>query len=190
MYPQFEWAPEGMELPERGHLSVEASFPMEPSAQDAVLNDGWWTHGRMPAPFHPVGGHLLEIVGDNRRGGAYLAAASLMHAFGYDLNAQMKDVSITSFIFVDRVDFYVDVAEDGRLLLYLSFDIQEGKENRIAVVNLRAGLNEAFDMWRKALAEEHDLTLEGGDRWEGAKLVFEFSSPEANSALRALLKKN
>jgi hypothetical protein len=187
LYTQFQWAPGGMKLQERGRLMLEASYPMEANAKDAVLYDGWWTHERVPSPFKPEGGHLLEVVGDNRRGGAYLAAASLLQVFGYDLNAQMEDVSITSFVFVERADFHVDRTEDDQLRLYLSFDIQEGKERRIAVISLETGLNTAFEAWQKALAEHHNLKLEGGSHWEGSKLVFGFTLPEAGRALKTLL---
>jgi hypothetical protein len=55
------------------------------------------------------------------------------------------------------------------------------------VISLETGLNTAFEAWQKALAEHHNLKLEGGSHWEGSKLVFGFTLPEAGRALKTLL---
>ena len=101
---------------------MHGTVPMEPEAHEAA----WylWKQSFKPAPLRLEGGHFIEVVMDNRDGGAYLSVASILHAFDIKPNEAETDISLSSLKFVTQSRMHADILNDGSLTMYLSITIK------------------------------------------------------------------
>lgn len=182
--PEIQWAPEGLTERDPGVFSVSGTVPMEPQAQEAAYY--LWKQSFKPAiPLQ--GTHFIEVVMDNRDGGAYLAVASILHAFDIDLDESETDISLSSLKFVTKARMYVDLTPSDILLCRLAIEIRPDAVNRLGVINLKVGIDELMTEWGETLSNEHGLTLEGKSEWNDNVILFNYRLKGAGKALQLAL---
>ena len=76
-----------MRREQRGALLLTGTIPMDPEANEHA----WvhWNHSRTLAPLPFRGGHLIELIMDNRSGGAYAVLVTLLAE--YDIKNEEID---------------------------------------------------------------------------------------------------
>ena len=184
-YPEIVWSDKGVVRTERGVLLYDASVVMEAEAKEAA----WyvWKHGIQPRPLPLEGNHLVEIVFDNRDGGAYLAVASLLHAYGFNLDEEEEDIGLTSLQFVRNARVTVDLVSDDTVAIRFTLDVVPGTRHRIAVINMKVGLGKVFDRAVERAWDRHGLTLSGDSEWKGDTLEFDYRLRPADRFIERVL---
>ncbi|MCH7959728.1 MAG: hypothetical protein IID08_06340 [Candidatus Hydrogenedentes bacterium] len=184
-YPEIAWSEQGVIRAERGVLLHDASVVMEAEAKEAA----WyvWKHGFEPRPLPLEGNHLIEVVFDNRDGGAYLAVASLLNAYGFNLDEEEEDIGLTSLQFVRSARLEIDFVADDAVAIRFSLDVVPGTRNRMAVVNMKVGLDRVFTEAGERAQERHDLTLSGDSEWKGDTLEFDYRLRPADRFIEQIL---
>ena len=180
--PEIQWAPEGLIERGPGVFSVSGSVPMEPEAQEAA----WylWNQSFKPSAIPFQGAHFIEVVMDNRDGGAYLAVASILHAFDIDLDEGETDISLSSLKFVTKARMSIDVTPTDLLLFRLAIEVRPDAVNRLGVINLKVGIEELLAEWSERLFTEHEIVLEGKNEWNENVMLFQYRLKGASKALR------
>ncbi len=180
--PEIQWAPEGVVERGPGVLSASGTVPMEPEAQEAA----WylWKQSFKPAAIPFQGAHFIEVVMDNRDGGAYLAVASILHAFDIVLDEGETDISLSSLKFVTKARMSIDVAPPDFLVFRLAIEIRPDAVNRLGVINLKVGIDELLTGWGETLLAEHEIPFEGKSDWDENVMLFHYRLKGASKALR------
>lgn len=175
---------DGVQAPRRGAITLDGWFPLEKNAGDA-LYDRFMAD---PAPDLPGmdGSHLLELRADNRNGAAYVVFASLLQAFEIKLGEREEKISLTSFRFVEQVVITADVVLGDSIGIVCEMNIEPGQKNKLAVTNLKAGLDELFERMGDQLQRDHGLTLTGQSEWRGDTMVFTYRLDDVPALLQAL----
>ena len=143
-----------------------------------------WKQSFKPAAIPFQGAHFIEVVMDNRDGGAYLAVASILHAFDIDLNESETDISLSSLKFVTKARMSIDVTPTDLLLFRLAIEVRPDAVNRLGVINLKVGIEELFTQWSETLLTEHEITVEGKSDWNENVMLFHYRLNGASKALR------
>lgn len=187
LVPKIQWAAEGLVQRSPGVLTARGSVQMEPEAEEAA----WflWKQSFKAAAVPVEGGHFIEIVMDNRDGGAYLAVASLLQAFEIELDATETDISLSSLKFVLKARMHVDLTPGDTLLLSFTIEVRPDAVNRLGVINLKVGIDELFALWGETLKREHDITLVGESEWEGNVMEFRYRIGNARKMIQLAINR-
>ena len=183
-FPEIQWSSEGMKAESRGALTLTGSFAVDASAQEEAFYR--WRRTLVETPVALEGGHLLEAVADNREGGAYVVVASLMKLYDYDLEAEAEDVSLASFQFVTQARLTVDRVGDDALHMRLAMPVIEEFKDRVAVLNLRAFLDDVLQQGTEDFERYHGMRFVGESRWEGSTMVFEYELGEMRKLIELI----
>jgi len=184
-FERIDWAADGVTKTAAGAFTVGGTVPMEDEAQETA----WylWKQSFKPAPMPVEGGHLVEVVMDNRDGGAYLAVASLLHALDMEPDPVETDISLSSLKFVTESHLFADVLQHGELRTILSIEIKPEAVKRLGVLNLKGGIDELMQAWAERLQERHEIGLTGSSRWDDNVMVFEYHFDSFDKVWRAAL---
>lgn len=161
--PQINWTSNGLELHGRGVLFAEGDIPI-PSAVEPELLEIWPTRSQ-EAPAAIRGGHLAELVIDNRNGDILALAAAVATASGENwerMRAQdMADmvVNIIESIYVVRLT--ADLRDRDTAVFSLRIDMEEASGPGLQF--LISGM--AAPWLRDMLKNEHNLILAGDLHW-------------------------
>ena len=187
LVPKVQWASEGLVRQSSGVLTARGTVPMEPEAQEAA----WflWNQSFKAAPVPVEGGHFIEIVMDNRDGGAYLAVASLLQAFDIEMDKTQTDISLSSLKFILKARMHVDVTSGDTLMLSFTIVVRPEAVNRLGVINLKVGIDELFTRWGETLASKHDITLVGQSEWEENVMEFRYRISDARKMIRLAINR-
>jgi len=176
-----DWADEGVAATEPGLLRLRGTIAMEPDAEDAFWYT--WNQSFRPPPLALENGHFVEVVLDNRRGAAYLAFASLLAAFDIELDAKYQDISLSSLQFVEAVRLTIDPTPSGALGIRMTMAIAPDAIDRLGVVNMKVGIEDAFAELGARL-DRQGLTLRGAGEWTDTGIVYEYRLDDAKKAIR------
>ena len=187
-FPEISWGPAGVVLERRGAISLDGDIPMEPEAREAVWYS--WNQSFERTPLELDGGHAFEILADNRSGGAYLAVASLLEAFDYELNEDEQKISLSSLKFVVQARASVDLLDDGAAMIVLSLEIAPEAVERVGIVNLKVGIDEGFDTWTANLDEQHGIDLTGASAWKDNVIEWRYTLDRAADVARLAIEGN
>ena len=168
-----------------GRLRTRGAAPMDEETHEKVWYT--WGDGGIGKTLEIEGNHLIEIVGDNRDGDAYLAAASLMKAYDFELNEEEQKISFPSFQFVTNLRLTADRTDADEVALRLTMDVIPEMRDRVAVVNLKVGLDELIAQLAKHLADEHGFSMVGESRWEESTIVWEYTIDDFGRFIELLL---
>lgn len=166
------WSSDSLVLERRGLLRLTGGVDMEPQSREAAWYE--WTHSADRTALPLEGGHLLEVVADNREGDAYVAASSLMDALDFKLEERASDISFTSFQFVTSMRLTADLDGAGDLNLRLTMEVIPETKDRIAVINLKVALEKSFTSISETWKKDHDLTFEGASEWQDNVVVYNY----------------
>lgn len=174
----------GFQAPRRGAVTLNGWFPLEQSAGTDLAEE----FAANPAPPLPPmdGSHVFELHADNRNGAAYLIFASILHAFDIELSETEEKISLTSFKFVDAIALTVDLVFGDSIGIVCEMDIEPGQKDKLAVANLKAGLDELFERLGGDWNRKYGLTLTGQSEWHGDTLVFTYRVDDVPALLKAL----
>ncbi len=180
--PEIRWAQEGVVEGGPGVLSASGTVPMEAEAQEAA----WylWKQSVKPGAIPFQGAHFIEVVMDNRDGGAYLAVASILHAFDIVLDESETDISLSSLKFVIKARLSIDVTPTDLLVFRLTIEVRPEAVNRLGVINLKVGIDELLAEVSKTLLKEHEIAFEGESAWNENVMIFRYRLKGASKALR------
>ncbi len=184
--PEIQWAEAGIVTETPGVLQAQGAVAMETEAQEAA----WylWKQSFKPAPLPFKGQHFIEVVMDNRDGGAYLAVASLLHAFGIKLDEDQTDISLSSLKFVTESRMLVDIAPEDILVLRLSIEIRPDAVNRLGVINFKVGITELIVGWGEMLTTEYALPFEGESSWDENVMHFNYRVKGATKVMQIAME--
>lgn len=185
-YPEFAWAPERLVRRGRGAVTLDAHVAMDPDALDAVWRI--WSPGDPLAPLPVDGRHLVEVVFDNRDGGAYLVVASLLSAYGIELGEEEESFSLTSLQFVTNARIELDLVRDDTLAIRVALDVPPEARHRMAVLNMKEAMDRGFESWGGRLKREYGLELTGSGTWRRNLLEYEFRLRPFDRAIDLLLE--
>lgn len=181
---QFAFDVEGFQTPRRGAVTVNGWFPLEKSSGDQLFKE--FEKNPVPVLQAMDGDHLLELRANNSNSAAYLVFASLLFAFDIDLDAQEEQISLTSFQYVEQISLTADVVLGDSVGFVCEMDIEPGQKNKIAIVNLKAGLEELLERVGKDIKKKHGLELTGQTEWHGDTLVFTYRLDDVPGLLKML----
>lgn len=181
---EFAFDVNGVQAPKRGAVTLDGWFPMEKNAADQLFKE--FSANRTPATRDMDGTHLLEARADNSNGAAYLVFAALLHAFNIDLSEQEEKISLTSFKFVDEVAITANVISGNSLGIVCEMEIERGQKDKLAIANLKGGLDKFFTRFGRDLNADHGLTFTGQSEWHGDTLVFTYRLDDVPTLLKAL----
>ena len=156
-----------------GKLRARGAAPMDQETHEKVWYT--WGGGGIGTALEIEGDHLIEVVGDNRDGDAYLAAASLMAAYEFELDEETQKISFPSFQFVTNLRLTADRTDADEVALRLTMEVIPDMRDRVAVVNLKVGVDELVGQLAEHLAKEHGLSMVGESHWEENTMVWEYT---------------
>lgn len=181
---QFAFDVDGVRAPRRGALTLAGWFPMERNAGEQIAQE--FDSDPAPPLQNMDGGHLVEVHAENRNGAAYLVFASLLYAFDIDLDETEEKISLTSFRFVDQIVLTADVVLGDSIGIVCEMDIEPGQKNKLAVTNLKAGLEALLERLGEEWNRRHGLTVTGQSEWRGDTLVFTYRLDDVPALLKAI----
>ncbi len=184
--PRIQWAEAGIVADTAGVLQAHGAVAMETEAQEAA----WylWKQSFKPAPLPFRGQHFIEVVMDNRDGGAYLAVASLLHAFDIKLDKDQTDISLSSLKFVTESRMLVDITPEDVLVLRLSIEVRPDAVNRLGVINFKVGITELIVGWGEMLTTEYALPFEGESSWDENVMHFDYRVKGATKVMELAME--
>lgn len=191
-FPEIAWAEAGFVLRERGQLALLGEVPMDPAAKE----EAWmrWGSALVQSPPKLEGGHFIEAVADNREGKAWLIMASLMKAYDYNLDEHAKEVadgvSLASFMFLTEIRMVVDLVGADSARLRLTMDVIPEHRHKLAVINVKAFLDDVFENLSTNFEQYHQIPFEGESRWEEARLIFEYELGGVRETLELIANGN
>lgn len=168
-----------------GKLRARGAAPMDQETHEKVWYT--WGGGGIGTALEIEGDHLIEVVGDNRDGDAYLAAASLMKAYDFELDEETQKISFPSFQFVTNLRLTADRTDADEVALRLAMEVIPEMRDRVAVVNLKVGVDELVEQLAEHLAQEHGLSMVGGSRWEENAMVWEYTIDDFSKFIELLM---
>jgi len=164
-----------------GLLIADGTIPLDPDAEESF---GYmWDQGMPPPPLVPEGGHFIEALFDNRRGHAYLAFASFVRAYDIDLAENQHEIELASLQFVREARFTMDFSPPDSFEIRFVLDIMPDAIDRLGVVNLKVGIEEALTTVSREWKQEFGISLAGESRWEGNTIVYEYELESARDWL-------
>lgn len=170
---RINWKPDEMTSPRRGLLLATGSVESDADALDQVFlqwgDSGLLTHKSIS------GGHLWELLFDNRAGKAYLSMASMMTAFDYKFTEKNMNILLSSIQFVTTLRAYADVSEDDVMTIAIDVDIIPSARNRVGVLNMKGAIDEGFAELGKRLAENNGIRIEGESNWNDMTIEFRYT---------------
>ena len=184
---EITWTESGVHSPHNGLVVLNGSVAAEREALDAVFFQ--WGERRSPSPLAVTGDHFFEMVFDNRSGQAYLAMASLMSAFDFELDPNDTDITLSSFQFVITARIFVDVIEEDVFEVAMDFEMEPSARDRLGVINLRGGIDEAFSELGKRMERDHGVTISGESDWNENVIEFRYRIDSASGFLDGVRKK-
>lgn len=183
--PEIRWANPPLVQPEPGVLSTEGWVPTDPEAEEAYWYT--WNQSLTPPPLQIEGGHVAELLMDNRNGQAYVVAASLLRAYDIDLDSQQHDISLSSLQFVEIARMTLDFAPPDVFLLNLDLDIRPDATERLGVINLKVAIEDGFnnlgERWKR-----QGIDFSGETRWDGTTIVYRYRLEPALKATQLALR--
>lgn len=164
-----------------GLLIADGTIRLDPDAEESF---GYmWDQGMALPPLTFEGGHFVEAVFDNRRGHAYLAFASFVQAYDIDLAENQHEIELASLQFVREARFTMDFLPPDAFDLRFVLDIAPDAIDRLGVVNLKVGIEDAFANLAGEWDQKFGIALSGEGRWEGNTIVYEYELESAREWL-------
>lgn len=185
---EISWTDDAVHTSQFGLVTLDGHVVPDDEAIEAVFYQ--WGDGRILIPLTVTGDHFFELVFDNRSGQAYLAMASLMAAFDFDLDAQETDITLSSFQFVITMRLFVDVVEGDVFEVAMDVDIEPAARNRIGVINLKGGVDELFSELDKKLQKERGITITGDSSWNETTIEYRYRISPATEFVNYMLDRD
>lgn len=185
--PGVTFAPEGLELPERGNLQLRCTLPV-PESVEAVIAENW-KQATATEPLLPEGTHHLEIILDNRNGDLLSFASALVNANGGDWDTIFADNSQQFMPFLPGM-------HDVRIGLSL-VDLNSAKGQLRIDATAESGGGLAFVLgmgWAFAVGKaktDYGLEITGEPKWveEKEAIIADFQIKGLEPHLRKLAAK-
>lgn len=174
---RIDWSPTTPQQPEDGLVYGDGTFPAAPEALDAVFLQ--WGNNRGLKPLTASDKPFVEFIFDNRQGKAYLAMASLMSAFDYEFDRQETNITLSSFQFVIVMRARLNIVKEDVLDIEIDIDIEPVARNRVGVINIKGGIDEAFSELGERLKREHGITVSGESAWNEMTIEFRYKIDQA-----------
>lgn len=191
------WGPAALQHEKRGALSLAGTVPLVENPLEAA-EFGWVEPNRLTTlPLER--GHLVEAVIDNRDGGAYMAIASLLAAYGVEPDESIQEISVSSFQFVRSIRL---TADNERMLKKNDFGATEGlrirmvveivpeARDRLGALNLKAALGKAFERQGEDFDRRHGLSFTGSNDWNDNVIEYEYRLEDLPKAVSLALHGN
>lgn len=162
---QLEWERPVLKMPERGVLEAVARLPIPDGLESRLLED--WTHDSEGESLKVEGGHLAELVLDNRNGEAFTLAGALMQASGEDWRARFDEqgavLAMSVLPMIHDVRLYADLTAQDTLRIHVRANADP---NAATALNLFAGYTLPA---MKQEAANQGMKLEGEAMWNDAE---------------------
>ncbi|MFP6582364.1 MAG: hypothetical protein VCD00_07380 [Candidatus Hydrogenedentota bacterium] len=176
---RIDWSPTTPQHPEDGLLYGDGTFPAASEALDAVFLQ--WGNSRALKPLTASDKPFVEFIFDNRQGKAYLAMASLMAAFDYEFDRQETNITLSSFQFVIVMRARLNIVKEDVLDIEIDIDIEPIARNRVGVINIKGGIDEAFSELGERLKRDHGITVSGESTWNEMTIEFRYQIDQAGA---------
>ncbi len=159
------WDTPLFKMPERGALQATAHLPIPDGLESRLLED--WTHDIAGEPLKVEGGHLAEVVLDNRNGEIFTLLGAMIKANGGDWRAQLLEqgaVLVMSILpMIHDVRLNADLTAPDTLRIRLRTDADP---NAATALNLFAGFS--LPALKEAAAFK-GMKLDGSATWSDAE---------------------
>jgi len=131
--------------------------------------------------------HFIEGLFDNRIGSGYLAMASLLKAFGIELDENKQNISLSSFQFVLSTRLAIDVLNDNSVKFRMVIEVLPEAKQRLAVINLKVGLDDVFETYRHTLKSDYGITMTGGSEQTNHVIEYKYRIENAVKLVEIIL---
>ena len=149
-----QWATTGLTQKKPGVLTMEGVGKIPAEVKDIVTTQ--WANAKVDQPLKAEGGHLFEVVLDNRDGGALTAITSILSAKEIPLD-RMKSKSFMDIIAsIAEMRVSTDLTSDDGLGILLTINFKEGT-SPLSVLSLK----QLFDMGFGFVKGSGRVQLEG-----------------------------
>ena len=181
---QISWTSNGFELPERGSLSARGTLTV-PETVESELFERWPTRVR-ETPAAVQGGHLLELVIDNRNGDILALAAAGVSASGQDWatfrKSQEAEMAMGVIQAIEVARITADLVDPDSAAFDLRIEADE--KGGPGLQFLLSGL--AIPFATDYLKNEMGLALTGDLKWNAAEKAI--TGRYTLSGLKAVLR--
>ncbi|GMV99557.1 MAG: hypothetical protein AMXMBFR84_06960 [Candidatus Hydrogenedentota bacterium] len=169
--PQVQWAPDGFVQKERGVITVDGSLPINPAI--AALAEQKWGIVTPAGYPEPEGGHLAELIVDNRNGGLFLLLGTLQSSGIVSMNLPPDELA-TNLLPVGIFRLNADLVSPEVANITLRIE---------AAINATEGEFGAFDFTlsllygalAKGLRDNGGIELEGSKKREGTVITGQYT---------------
>lgn len=178
--PLDEWFKDKMVAKQRGLLRRDGSAPMDKLFLAKLKT--LWNKPVSGEPLKIEGGHIAEVVLDNRDG-SLLAMTSAVASFkGIDIVNILTEGRLGVFTNIASVRLQSDIMPDDSLKLLLTIECTPESDEAMAKV-LGMGLQMGFTQLQ-GLAKLKGLAIQGKSNVEGKKVTGEYSIADIVSLLK------
>lgn len=171
-FPMINWDSAGLQSHRKGVLLKSGSVDVPAELQDLVYNI--WAGSLSLPPLDIQGGNALEVVLDNRDGGAYEVVAAFAVAMGADLKELIKESVTTHIPKFTSARLQADWRPDNVGTIHLELQCVKGEREG---VEFMVGLAIQFiaDRLKYELDQNYGCALEGDFIWEDDTLVADYT---------------
>lgn len=156
-----------------GKLVRTGTAPIDPLIVEKM--GAFWTPGKVSAPLSVEGGHLFELVLDNRDGSALALIGSLIPAFkkDMDLSSMLNEgrMGVIEPLAVARLQ--VDISDEDVVTAHLELECKPDADESMATI-LMFALETGFYQVKPAL-DQMGVKLEGKTSLQGKTAVGDYT---------------
>jgi hypothetical protein len=173
--PAVQWTPEGMTAPQRGLLLANGSMRMNP-----IIRKAWeatWSQRDVRAPLSLNQSHVIELVLDNRDGGAFLVLGTLLMGDLHERPEGALDPNVVAETVSDIVSCRLTADEAEAKADVLAIRVEFACIDSITE-QTKGMFRFLYEMGLGELQRQatlHGMSLEGTSAWQGTHLVGEYT---------------
>jgi len=167
--PYVEWDSAGLEPHGRGFLSMSGTMEILPEA-NTIVQQKW---GRPPLTLSMLpssGGHLIEVILDNRDGSSCAILISLLAANGASTERLTKPDVMDVMVHVSQGYITADLTESGELGIHVDVEIRESTSDM-----LFEGFRNSFELVMDEIRVHLPTDMTGSHAVEGNHLVADYT---------------
>lgn len=178
---QVQWAEEGTKYEKAGVISANGTTPLHSEIYDLIW-EVWGKPQSMPA-LAIQDGHLIEIMVDNRDGGASAILGTIIALSGGNWQALKKESSIESMLSVSNIHIYADLVGNDTLKFHVRVKCNEAPFSLRALIPFILNSEEDRALkWR--LSTQYGLTMTGEGEWKDSIYEGDYTISNLNVLLQ------